>query len=738
MLGASSGTLSGTPAVAGNYSFSVTATDSGSPTALTSSASFSIAIAASPAIVFSNGTLPSATVNSSYTASVSATGGSGTITYSLTGTGTLPNGLNLASTGAITGTPTATGTSNFTVKAADTYGDAASANFSITVNTSAPTITSTNLPSATVNTAYSYSFQASGGVSPYTWALASNSGPLPSGVTLSSAGLLSGTATAAASYPFTVQVTDSAGNSASAPYTLIVNGPAIPACTHDGSGNSVLTGNYAFLLAGFDPNGSPYQEIGEFAADGAGNISGGNADVNGISFAGTQTEQQYTFSGTYSIGSTDDRGIATVTNTNTAKTGLPSTSTYCFAADAINSGVANSGRILETDASGFVLTGFFQIQDPADFATASIDNGYVFGVQGFNTGSPNPSRTAAIGQISFNGAGGVTSGQIDFANLSGTTTQYNAQIPLVTASSNYSMASNGRGTLTLAVSNGSQTESVSFVVYMIGAAGKLLLLSTDASGSLLVGQAYQQTQSSFQASDLSGGAVYRETRTTSPTSSPLYDDVRVGRYGFSGSGSVGEIRDENSGGVITLAATKSGTYTVSNLGYLTITGTSSNAPNFYLYAPNAGFGLDASGGIGFYLMLAQEKPSGGFATSTLSGSNFSFGTIAPVAYNVSSSSNPYPVIQTGAVIFDSNGTLTGTSDSVAAPGGSTDLSLDQTFSSDWAIDTTSTPSGSTTGRILSTTGSTTDTVGYMVSATQGFLIHVTSGQDSLIEEIDLQ
>lgn len=739
-LSSSSGIISGTPMASGSYSFTIKATDSGVPTTLNASANFSIAISGAGAIVFSTTTLPTGTVNSTYSASISASGGSGALSYAVT-SGTLPNGIALSTTGALSGAPTAPGTSHFTVTASDQFSDSASQNFAITVHSTSLGITTTNLPTGTVNVAYSYTFQASGGTGPYTWSLASNSDPLPSGITLSSAGLLAGTTADNGTYPFTVKVTDSASNSITAPYTLIINTATIASCTEDGSGNSILSGHYGFLLAGYDRNGLGYDEIGDFTANGTGQISAGNADVNGMSFAGTQTEQQFTFAGRYSIGSTDNRGTTTWTNTNSAQTGLLASTTYCFAADTVTSGIAYSGRILEADGSGFMLTGFFEIQDPSDFKNAAISTGYAFGIQGFLPATPNPTRAAAVGQILFTGTGGVTSGQMDdsYFDTGTNETVYSAQLPLAPGSSSYSVSPSGRGTLTLAIQQGDQTKTLNFVTYLVGTGNKVLLLSTDASVALLAGQADQQTQSTFLTSDLSGGAVYREVRTTDPASLPVYDDVRIGRYGFNGSGQVSEIRDENSGGSITLADTRSGTYTVTSLGYLTVTGTTSNAPNFYLYAPNSGFGLDASPGVGFHTMLAQTAPGGGFSSSTLTGNSFAYGSIFPAAYATGGPNN-YPQLQIGAVSFASGGVLSGSSDSVEAPGSSADLGLDSAIAANWALDTASSPNGATTGRFAITSGSSGPTVlvGYMVSPTQVFLIDVKSGQDGLTVEADHQ
>ncbi len=87
----------------------------------------------------------------------------------------------------------------------------ATANLSITV-ANPLTITTTSLPIAAPGILYSHTLAATGGIPPYTWTL---TGVLPPGLTLSSAGLISGTVTstdAGNTYSFTVTVTDSATN----------------------------------------------------------------------------------------------------------------------------------------------------------------------------------------------------------------------------------------------------------------------------------------------------------------------------------------------------------------------------------------------------------------------------------------------------------------------------------------------------------------------------------------------
>jgi hypothetical protein len=290
--------------------------------------------------------------------------------------------LTLSTSGSISGTPTAEEQATpFVVKVTDSGGNTATATLKLTVNYAALSISTASIPGAVIDVAYSEQFSAVGGSGNYSWSITNNSGGLTSEtLTLTPGGLLSGTPTTVENVPFTITVTDTTTNdTANASFTLVVSSAAAAVCTHDGSGNSLLNGHYAFLLGGFDPGGNHFAQIGDFVADGTGNISGGSSDANSSGFA-TQGEQQFTFSGTYSIGSTDDRGMMTLTNGNSGATSLPATSEYCFVADtvpAVNGGnVAESGRIIEADGSGFVLSGFFQIQNQSNFTNASLVSGY--------------------------------------------------------------------------------------------------------------------------------------------------------------------------------------------------------------------------------------------------------------------------------------------------------------------------------------------------------------------------
>ena len=122
----STGQIAGTPhaADAGTYSFTITATDQYGDTA--TSGPLSLKINAAPAITFGAAPTATATDGVSYSSSLSATGGAGSLTYTITA-GSLPTGLTLnSSSGGITGTPavtTAPQAYNFTAQAGDSFGD---------------------------------------------------------------------------------------------------------------------------------------------------------------------------------------------------------------------------------------------------------------------------------------------------------------------------------------------------------------------------------------------------------------------------------------------------------------------------------------------------------------------------------------------------------------------------------------------------------------------------------------
>ena len=212
-LGASTGLLSGTPTTAGSYSFTVKVTDS---SGLSDTEPVTVTIIPGPSMTFA--APPGGWTNTVYGYTLTESGGTAPYTWSVS-SGSLPAGVSLSPAGTLSGTPTATGTSSFTVKVTDANGQSATQATSITV-AAGVSATFAAPPTAVVNTAYSDTLTAAGGTTPYTWSV--NTGTLPAGLTLSSAGVLSGTPTATGSSTFSVNVIDANNGIATTSITLVV------------------------------------------------------------------------------------------------------------------------------------------------------------------------------------------------------------------------------------------------------------------------------------------------------------------------------------------------------------------------------------------------------------------------------------------------------------------------------------------------------------------------------------
>jgi uncharacterized repeat protein (TIGR03803 family) len=115
------------------------------------------------------------------------------------------------------------------VQATDANSKMATANLSITILSGVVSITTTSLPGGTVGALYSITLSANGGLSPYAWSLAA--GSLPSGLTLTSNGAITGTPTTVGTANFTVQVQDSETPPASATGALSITIAASPTFT---------------------------------------------------------------------------------------------------------------------------------------------------------------------------------------------------------------------------------------------------------------------------------------------------------------------------------------------------------------------------------------------------------------------------------------------------------------------------------------------------------------------------
>ncbi len=627
-LNPNTGAITGTPtAPAATTTFTVKATDSTVPTAQTATKQLSITV--NTALTITSTTLPGGMTGTAYSGALTATGGVTPYTWSVI-SGSFPSWANLnASTGAITGTPDAGGTSTFTVQVTDNSSPRQTATQLLTITVTVPTLTVTttnsNLPAGTVNTAYtSTQLNANGGIPPYTWTI--TSGSLPTGMNaLSSGGQISGTPTATGTFPFTVQVADSATpthNTATANLSITVNAVAC------GSGSeSLLSAGYAFVFKGIDSSGNPAIVGGVLSFNGTGTITSGTIDAN--LNAGVQTLLNVT-SGTYSIGS-DQRGCMSITSSL-------GTYTYRFSLGNITSGVAATAHVIDFDTTGPFVTGEMRKQTGGPFSTSQVTGSYAFGGSSlqnsaFTSGGVAGGKFGYVGILDFNGGGGITSGSEDINQngvLDGDTslTAWPATSPITfnSAQSSYTIASNGRGTLTIAIV-GVATSSHS-VLYAVSPSDALFMSSDpQTTGNVSAGEAIQQTGTPFSANPLSGSYIGYDSGLGSTFLLSTRTDIILLGPMTSGDANLSGTQIKNHSGTIGTGSI-TGTYSTSPAGRMIV---AAGGPALYLVNTGAAFFLNSNGSVdtGFF----QSQSVSTFSNTSVSGT-YAFGTVDPADPNV--------------------------------------------------------------------------------------------------------
>ena len=164
------------------------------------------AITAAPRVT-DNATLPNAEVGAAYNKALSIDGGVSPYLVAVAG-GSLPTGLTLGA-GTITGTPTQTGRSAFTLQVTDQNGFSSIKKFRIKV-VKQVAVRTARLRNGRTGRAYSARLSAGGGQKPFSWSV--SAGALPNGLVIDSgAGRISGTPANPGNANFTIQVVDALG-----------------------------------------------------------------------------------------------------------------------------------------------------------------------------------------------------------------------------------------------------------------------------------------------------------------------------------------------------------------------------------------------------------------------------------------------------------------------------------------------------------------------------------------------
>ncbi len=296
---------------------------------------------------------------------------------------------------------------------------------------------------------------------------------------------------------------------------------------------AALGGPFSFSLSGIDGNRNILQTAGAFTSDGVGSLGSGVEDFNDNGSVSTSLP----LSGAYAVGASSGRGTMSL---NTSMGNL----NYAFyVVDA------NHIKLIETDTS--LTTALPALSGDAFRQASGISNATLNGPFAYTLGG---SLFAAGGVFTSNGGGSITSGVEDF-NSGGIITQ-NASL----TSGSYSIASNGRGTLTMTNSAG----TFNFVVYPTQTGGVLMMEmdSTIASS----GTAFAQTASPSIGA-ISGNYGYNLSGV--PSGGVEIDSIA--RLVANGSGQFTGAVDFNSSGTLSQGLAFNGPYTLGSNGRGTAT-----------------------------------------------------------------------------------------------------------------------------------------------------------------------
>jgi hypothetical protein len=235
------GLLTGLSSATGEFTFTVQLADR--QVAGIDTRTFNLFITLGP-LGIAEPALPNANQNLPYQATLTPVGGLPPYTWSFDVAN--PQGLSIdANTGVITGTPKTPGGFPIPVSLHDSTGSVFSLTYTLTVFP-AVSVTTTSLANGAPGTPYLDRLAATGGSLPYTWTV--SAGNLPPGLGLTATnGQISGTPTAAGTFPFTVQVKDFIGGTATKALSITVGAGLIITTTSLPGG--ALTQPYSQTLA---------------------------------------------------------------------------------------------------------------------------------------------------------------------------------------------------------------------------------------------------------------------------------------------------------------------------------------------------------------------------------------------------------------------------------------------------------------------------------------------------------
>ncbi len=445
-----------------------------------------------------------------------------------------------------------------------------------------------------------------------------------------------------------------------------ISGTAIATITSVQFGPSSLKGNYVLSLSGVDSSGNAFYALGAITADGNGNITGGEEDLNDVTsgyFMATSV------TGSYTLGS-DGRGTLNLNNSI-------GQFQFGFAMQALDKAVLN-----EIDNTVVAATGDLETQ----LVSTAPSGNYAFGFSGsgLGCGAVNSAGIFALNNGNILGPQDLNCGGsiIQAQNMSGT---YGTSDGL------------GRGTGSF---SGTSTGS-SNIIYYVVSGNRFRFLCPDAA-TFFLGAADVQTQPSFTPANFSGSYVINTSANTSAGVSYTLisinasnGNVSSGYYDVNDTGNVGQ-------------ASLSGAYNLSTNGYVKGTWNVNNVGlpfGLYLSSPTSGYYVDErTSAVGGGNITAQ---TGSVTTNAAWAGSYAtkqFGYF--LAGGVINSSNASAI--SGQISADGNGVLAGTLD-INDPSG---ILSNQTLQGSYSVGTTA--AGRFTAQITTPNEGTRNYVGYIL------------------------
>lgn len=305
---------------------------------------------------------------------------------------------------------------------------------------------------------------------------------------------------------------------------------------------SALAGSLVFNVSGLDSAGNGEAAAGVFTVDSSGNLNSGVQDTNDNGALTTNAA----LTPTAAAMSSPSNGRGTLS--------IPGTSTLNFVYYVVD---ANHLKLVEVDLSPSLSGDAFRTSGTA------ISGSFAFTVGGVSTGGP----FAAGGIMNTDGAGNILNTSVEDSNNGGSVTTN------TTLSGTYSVAANGRGTMSL------NSGSINYAIYPSTSGVQALEID---SNTVATGAAFQQS-GPFSNSSMQGNYGLNFTGVT-----PSAEIDSSAQFSADGAGHFNGAADFNAGGSLSPNLTLTGTYSISANGRGTGTLQSTlGTQNLVYYAVNS-------------------------------------------------------------------------------------------------------------------------------------------------------